>query len=212
MKRVIYIHGFLSSPKSFKARATKQWLLDSSLSTHFRSQREIDPQKNVFSEAGIEFVCPQLSSYPGEALQELMTLCAPADRERTFLIGSSLGGFWASYLIEQGLAERAVLINPAVSPHQRFADLVGTDIKSYYGDEIYCLRDKDVKTLAECESETLRDASRYWLMAQTGDDVLDYRDAERRYTQCKQTIENGGNHSFEGYDRYLPLIFDFFLN
>lgn len=216
MIRIIYIHGFLSSPESFKAASTKRWLLGLLSSGLPSSNKRGDQHKRIpagrsFSLTDIEFICPQLSSYPDEALHSLRELCEEKDRDKTFLIGSSLGGFWASYLIEQNRAHRAVLINPAVSPHERFVDLVGKDIKSYYGDKVYRLRDEDIQVLASSESRTLRDASRYWLMVQTGDEVLDYRVAEQRYIQCKKTIEEGGNHSFEGYVDHLPQILDFFM-
>ena len=187
---LIYLHGFLSSPLSSKAQATARWL----------------------SDAGVDFeyLCPSVSSYPQEARDALLQLCEQRQNQKKYLVGSSLGGFWASYLIEQRLAEKAVLINPAVSPHKRFVNLLGQELKSYYSDERYCLREKDLSCLAACESAVLDDPDRYWVLLQSGDEVLDYRDAQQRYSQCKLTVEDGGSHSFEGYRNYLSKIIQYF--
>jgi predicted esterase YcpF (UPF0227 family) len=188
MKTVIYIHGFLSSPASTKARQTEAWL---------REQRP-----------DVSFQCPALSSYPKLARQTLLD-CVQSCDHKPYLVGSSLGGFWSSFLIELGLAEKAVLVNPAVSPHTRFRQLVGETLKSYYSDDTFTLTGKDLDTLQECEKE-LNDPGRYWLLLQTGDEVLDYRMAQERYRGAKQLVEEGGDHSFQGFERWLPDIMDFF--
>lgn len=188
MSHILYIHGFLSSPSSYKAKATQAWL----------KQHRPD----------LSFCCPELSSYPFEAenqLRELLVSRAPA-----FLIGSSLGGFWATFLVEEGLAERAVLINPAVSPQRRFQSLVGENLKSYYSDRHYSLSHADMAQLERCDRPQLREPERYMLLLQTGDEVLDYRLAEDRYQGSELNIEVGGDHSFVGYDRWLPRIMQFF--
>lgn len=162
------------------------------------------------SRPDIEYACPDLSSYPERALAKLDEVIGASHPESNFLIGSSLGGFWASYFVERGLAKKAVLINPAVSPHTRFAQLVGQELKHYYNDEVCCLTNNDLEVLESCEAQVVQSCERLWLMLQTGDEVLDYRLAERRYKKCKQTIEQGGNHSFENYAAWLPEIIDFF--
>lgn len=192
MPRIIYIHGFLSSSGSAKAQQTARWL------QQHRSE--------------IDYLCPDLSSYPGRALSCLNELLQSSLASDTFLIGSSLGGFWASYFVEQGRAAKAVLVNPAVSPHTRFADLVGQELKHYYSDEVCCLSEDDIATLASCEQPEIKNTNSLWLLAQKEDEVLDYRLAEHRYRHCKVTIEEGGDHSFVNYDRWLPDIIKFFEN
>lgn len=189
MTNIIYIHGFLSSPASFKARQTELWL------------KETHPD--------IRFQCPALSSYPKLALEALLA-CVESCDELPYLVGSSLGGFWSSHLIEQGLAKKAVLVNPAVSPHTRFAQLLGETLKSYHSDESFVLTQADLDVLAACESAGLQDPSRYWVMLQKGDEVLDYRMAVKRYQGAKSLIEEGGDHSFQGYENWLSAILDFF--
>ena len=195
MSRIIYIHGFLSSSHSTKAQQTKAWLAE--------------------HRPDLVFLCPDLSSYPDKAIAALRDVLLRGDTSsnacasQNLLIGSSLGGFWASYFVEQGLAKKAVLVNPAVSPHLRFADLVGQDLQHYYSDERVCLGQADIDSLAKCEAGAISKHDALWLMAQTDDEVLDYRLAVDRYQGCRQTIEPGGNHSFEKYDRWLPEIIDF---
>ncbi|WP_370980882.1 YqiA/YcfP family alpha/beta fold hydrolase [Agaribacterium sp. ZY112] len=189
-KHVIYIHGFLSSPRSFKAQATEEWL---------RAHR-----------SDLVFHCPQLSSYPEKAKQQLSTLLNSLPN--AVAIGSSLGGYWASHFVELGLLSKAVLVNPAVSPHTRFQSYVGQELKSYYSDDSYCLQAKDLATLAECESGALKDVSRYWLLQQKGDEVLDWTMAAQRYRACRSTIEDGGNHSFEAYERWIPEVIRFLVD
>ena len=189
MSHLIYIHGFLSSPKSQKAQLTKTWL-----------------EKN---RPDIHYHCPQLSSYPAEAKETLDKLTESLGADKVYVIGSSLGGFWATYLIEQRKADSAVLVNPAVSPHTRFTSYVGQEFKSYYGDETYTLGENDIEELAKANADDLQFPERYWLMVQTGDETLDYRLAVDKYKDCKQTVEEGGNHSFDGYDVWIPNIIRF---
>jgi len=191
MKDIIYIHGFLSSPASFKAQQTKVWL-----EAHHPDVR---------------FQCPALSSYPKLARDALVE-CVSACDSKPYVIGSSLGGFWSSYLIQSDLVEKGVLVNPAVSPHTRFREVIGQTLKSYYSEETFVLAEEDMAVLAECESTVVRDVSRYWVMLQTGDEVLDYRLAEQRYSGTKMLIEEGGDHSFQGFDTWLPEIMSFFAD
>lgn len=189
MPTLLYIHGFLSSPKSAKAQATQSWL------------RYHRPQW--------QYQCPFLSSYPGEAQAALDGLVTQLDGEEIYLVGSSLGGFWATYLTER-YGFRSVLINPAVHPQLRFADLVGQTLDNYHTGEPCILRQQDIDQLALCDPLSINNPDLYWLMVQTGDEVLDYRDAVARYQGCRQTVESGGDHSFVGYDSWLAEVVAFF--
>lgn len=190
MSIVIYIHGFLSSPLSKKAEATKAWLA------------EHKPQ--------VKYICPQLSSYPSEAKVQLDEALASFSGQDVFAIGSSLGGYWSTHLVERGLISKAVLINPAVSPASRFPEFIDVDLKSYYSDTVYRLTQKDVDDFEKFDSSDLASPEKYWLLVQAEDETLDYRLAVEKYKACKQTVEEGGNHSFEGYERFLSEIAEFF--
>jgi predicted esterase YcpF (UPF0227 family) len=180
------LHGFLSAPQSKKAQQLKGWL--------------------AAEWPSLEYYCPQLSSYPGEAKKQLENLCI----EHNFAgaVGSSLGGFWASYLVESGHIKRAVLINPAVSPQHRFQEFVGRKLRSYYSEDSYVLSEADISRLSDCEL-AIKNPSLYKVLLQTGDEVLDYRLAAERYRQADCIIEEGGNHSFEGFERYFEDIIRF---
>lgn len=188
MPTLLYLHGFLSSPQSVKAVQAQRWLAQ-----HHPSWR---------------FECPQLPVYPQATMALLDKIAAQADAPLN-IIGSSLGGFWATYLAEQYSA-KAVLVNPSVSPQRFAATLVGETLKNYHTEDTYVLTTECVATLRRLEQPLVCHPSRYWLLAQTGDTTLDYREAVVKYQGCKHTIEEGGSHSFDGFDSHLPAIFDFF--
>lgn len=188
MPSILYLHGFLSSPESTKARVTQQWL-----ASHYPNW---------------QYHCPQLSSYPHLACQALTTFYQNID-EPPYVIGSSLGGFWAAWCVEK-FGGKAVLVNPAVAPHTRFQHFVGQSLKSYYSDDTYTLGEKDLSVLAECDFVQHSNPEAYWVMLQSGDETLDYRMALKRYQASNVLLEEGGSHSFDGYEAHLPAIMDFF--
>lgn len=190
MTAVLYIHGFLSSPKSHKAQATERWL-----KKHYPH---------------VKFLCPALSSYPSVAKSTLDQLTDRLKEDTVYVIGSSLGGFWATYLIENRKAEKAVLINPAVSPQTRFTELIDVPLQSYYTNEMFQITEKDLLDLERYDHKKIGQPLRYWLMVQTGDETLDYRLAVDRYSKCKKLVEEGGSHTFDGFENWLPKIARFF--
>jgi uncharacterized protein len=189
MPTLLYIHGFLSSPGSAKAVATESWL-----QVHRPDWR---------------YCCPFLSSYPAAAKATLDSLIHEIDDGPVYLIGSSLGGFWATHLTET-YGFRSVLINPAVKPYERFRSLVGQPLANYHTNEPCILRQEDIDRLQECDPQSIKNNDLYWLLVQEGDETLDYRDALLRYRGCRQTVEAGGDHSFVGYDAWLPRLAEFF--
>ncbi|WP_226642199.1 YqiA/YcfP family alpha/beta fold hydrolase [Microbulbifer variabilis] len=194
---LIYLHGFLSSPQSFKCQLMRERLA----ADH--------PQ--------IIFCAPQISPYPGNAQQSLLRLLDSfLDSGNTGpigLVGSSMGGFWCTYLGERYRLP-AVLINPAVRPSRFMPSYVGKVLQPYSGEpQEYRLSGADVDTMAQLEAELPSPLlSRYWLLAQRGDETLDYRDAESFYQGQRQTVEEGGDHSFQGFARYCDPIVEFLFN
>ncbi len=191
MPALVYLHGFLSSPLSTKARQTEAWL------TAHRPD--------------IRYHCPFLSSYPGEArasLDRLLDeLLADTPADSIGLMGSSLGGFWATYLAETHEL-RAVLVNPAVRPQDRFAEFVGRTLKNYHSDDEYRLTQADMRELIEADLIP-RNLANYWVMLQTGDETLDYRQAIEKYQGSRFLVEEGGSHAFEGFEHWLPRLVNF---
>lgn len=190
MPSLIYIHGFLSSPLSAKAEITRQWLLKNN--------------------SDIEFYCPQLPPYPNETQQILENLVERLSSQSVYFMGSSLGGFWATWLVEKYNLP-AVLINPAVSPQKFMPKYLDIDLKSYHTDDSYRLQQHHIDEIIAADVSVTQ-YNNYWLLAQTGDETLDYRDAVKKYAHCKQTIEEGGDHSFQGFENYLPEIINWFEN
>src|SRR5690606_7233567 len=102
---------------------------------------------------------------------------------------------------------RTVLINPAVRPQRLIASYRGPQRNPYTGVE-FELDDDDVQELRD-QSPVLTQPDLFWLLLQAGDEVLDYRDAAAFYASCRQTVEEGGDHKFQHFDRYLPEIVKF---
>ncbi|NHN37091.1 esterase YqiA [Pseudomaricurvus alcaniphilus] len=190
MAAIVYIHGFLSSPGSVKAEQTRAWL---------REQRP-----------DVRYYCPYLSPYPEQTQTQLLDLLATIDDPDIGLIGSSLGGFWSTWLVEK-LGLRAVLINPSVSPHLLIERVKDIPQHNYHTRDSYVMTSAHAAQFRALEPEVLQYPQHYWLLAQEGDETLDYRQAVRRYRGCRQTIEPGGDHAFQGYVDKLPAIVEFLL-
>ncbi|MCV6604437.1 MAG: alpha/beta fold hydrolase [Porticoccaceae bacterium] len=186
---LLYLHGFNSSPLSFKSEATRRWL----------AQHHPD----------VQFLCPQLHNYPEQAVAQLEDLIAKCDTAPAFA-GSSMGGFFATYLAEK-YALKAVLINPAVRPWRGMHEYVGENA-NYHSGETWVMEPHHVEQYRQFEVETLTRPKNLWALLQSDDEVLDYRDAEQKYAACKLTVEQGGDHSFQGYERYLPKIYEFLFD
>lgn len=186
---LIYIHGFLSSPQSFKACQIQQWL-----AAHH-------PE--------ITYHCPQLTPYPEQTRRQLEDLVEFLLPQPIYMIGSSLGGFWATWLVEKYNLP-AILINPSVRPYDFMPAFLGQPIKNYYSDAVYCLTSEHIDEIRAADIQPARN-NNYWLLLQTGDETLDYRQAVHKYSGCKQTIEQGGDHSFQGFERYLEVGLDFLV-
>lgn len=192
MTHVLYLHGFLSSPQSVKAQATKAW---------FQTHRP-----------DVTLHIPQLSNYPAKVKAQILSLidAQPAFREQGLkVIGSSMGGFLATWLVES-FGGKAALVNPAVAPYELLKDFLGKHVNPYSGEEFELVAD-DMAFLREMDSPQIRRPESYHVMLQMGDETLDYRDAERKYQSSALVIEEGGDHSFTTYDTHLPSIAAFLL-
>ena len=121
-----------------------------------------------------------------------------------------MGGFLSNWLVEQ-YGGKAVLINPAVAPYSLMADYLGPHVNPYTQERFEVTADH-IALLRAMEPESVADATAYKVLLQTGDETLDYRLAEQRYTGSDLCIEEGGDHSFQGFERHLPAIFRFLLD
>jgi predicted esterase YcpF (UPF0227 family) len=179
---IVYLHGFNSSPQSHKAQVMQRFMVERGLAH--------------------EYACPALPPLAGDAIKVLEPLIA----RRPCLIGSSLGGFYATYLAEQhGL--KAALINPAVDPHIGLRAYLGSQ-KNLHTGEPYELTEAH---LSEWERLYVPRISprRYLLIVETGDEVLDYRKAVARYAGAEQLVIPGGDHSLRSFPQHLARILEF---
>lgn len=181
---VIYIHGFNSSPASAKARILKS---------------RLDALGH-----GAAFAAPALPVSPAEAARVLDELAMR--HPGAALVGSSLGGYYATWLAEKhGL--RAALLNPAVRPYDLLEDHLGPQQNLYTG-ERYELTARHVDELRALEVSRIT-PGRYLLVAATGDEVLDYRLAVERYRGCRQIVIEGGDHGLSGFTSQVDAVLAF---
>ena len=182
---ILYLHGFCSSPASLKAR-----LLADTLAARGLGQR---------------LFCPALSHIPDDAIAQAEAIIADQGQSLT-LVGSSLGGFYATWLAEKHDLQ-AVLINPAVVAPVSLDEFIGTQTNLYTG-ESFEFTPVHIEQLRALEAARLT-PERYLLMVETGDEVLDYRHAVARYAGCRQIVLEGGDHSFTHFPDLLPQLLEY---
>ena len=128
--------------------------------------------------------------------------------DQVALIGSSLGGYFSTYLAEK-YNLKAVLINPAVEPYRLMKNYIDVDLSNYHTDQHYRLNKEHIEQIRALEVQRLQRLENYWLMVQTEDETLDYKAAVQKYKGCRQLVEEGGDHSFQNFERWLPEVFEF---
>ena len=155
---------------------------------------------------GGRFACPALPHVPGEAIALIEALPAMRNPREVTFVGSSLGGFYATWLAEKH-ACRAILVQPAVFPHVGLAKHLGRQKNLYTGAE-YDLAPAHLQGWRELCVEKV-DPERYLLLLETGDEVLDYREAVRKYEGARMVIREGGDHMLQSFPEHLPRMLAF---
>ena len=199
---ILYLHGFTSGPQSVKAQALGARMAARGLAA--------------------DFVCPQLPASPAEAIalaeQIIMqqkgdakvgagnTATSEQSAAKITLAGSSLGGFYATWLAEK-YNLNAVLVNPAVVARLSLEKFVGPQRWLYTGEPFEFTR-QHIHELHALELSRLSQPQRFWLLAEEGDETLDYRAAVAYYAGARQTVLPGGDHSFTRWNDYLDEIID----
>lgn len=178
---IIYLHGFRSSPMSAKARLLSEHLGKRGL--------------------GGRFWCKQLLPSPRQAIQQIETAIRKAPTPPV-LVGSSLGGYYATWLAEQHDLP-ALLINPVVNAYRTLMPCVGPQTNLYSG-ERFDFTAEHIEELKDLRTTKLARPERFWLVVETGDEVLDYREAVEHFAGARQTIIEGGGHSL----RHFPELLD----
>lgn len=184
-KQLLYLHGFNSSPASMKAQLMMQWFAE-----HNAEQR---------------LLVPDIPESPKEAMALLSGLVQSADN--IAVVGSSLGGFYATWLAERHNLKAAV-INPAVQPWRLLDDYVGT-VTHYHTGEQYQFNASWVEDLKNYHVPLIEQPENILLLQQTGDETLDWRQAWDYYHDCHTFKGLGGSHGFDGFQAFIPLLLQF---
>lgn len=187
-QKLLYLHGFNSSPQSHKAQLVIQYM----------------SANNCLD----QLICPQIPAAPEEARLFLEKLVEETlENHRISFVGSSLGGYYATYLAEK-YSGSAVLINPSVKPYVTLRAYLGEN-KFYFDEGCWEFDESHIQQLEVMKVDEITQPERYLVLLQTGDETLDYREAELKYKDSHCIIEQGGDHSFVDLERFIPKIMQF---
>ncbi|MDL2356959.1 MAG: YqiA/YcfP family alpha/beta fold hydrolase [Pseudomonadota bacterium] len=186
---ILYLHGFRSSPASAKAR-----LVAGSMAALGRAD---------------ELICPQLPASPKQAMALALALVESIAPAQLAIVGSSLGGYYATWLAER-LGCRAVLLNPAVDPLHDLERHVGVTT-AWHGDQPFEFKRAYIDELAALKVERITRPERYYLIAASGDEVLDYRTMLAHYAGAHQHLIDGSDHAISEFADYVDAVLAFCL-
>lgn len=184
---ILYLHGFRSSPLSFK--------------TSLLAQRMQDLGR------GDEYVCPQLPASPREAIAKAERLARSVPPEQLTLIGSSLGGYYACWLAER-LGCRAVLLNPAVHAWRDLEKHIGVTV-AYHSNEPFEFKREYIDEMRALAVERITRPERYLLIAATGDELLDWREMVAHYPGAQQIVIEGSDHGLSDFASHADRVLAF---
>ena len=161
---------------------------------------------------GVSWWCPQLAASPALAMQEVLQGLARWRSEPGYrgmaVMGSSLGGFYATAVAEQA-ACRAVLLNPAVNPARDLSRYIGEQTAWHDPAERFYFEPHFVDELRTLETGPLKKPQNYLAIIAKGDEVLDWREMAARYAGADVRLLEGGDHALTDFDVHIPAILDF---
>jgi predicted esterase YcpF (UPF0227 family) len=184
---ILYLHGFRSSPQSMKARVVGERMAALGLAD--------------------QVVSPQLPASPKLAMELALSLIENVPADQLSIIGSSLGGYYATWLAER-VGCRAVLLNPAIVPRVNLDQHVGVTTQ-FHSDEPFEFKREYINELHALEVPQISKPDRYFLIAATGDEVLDYRDMVAHYQGARQHVIQGSDHAISEFPQYVDEILAF---
>ena len=182
---LLYLHGFRSSPQSAKARQMQAWV-----------------QKH---RPDVHWWCPQLPPSPREAMAIVAQGVADWPKEAMVVVGSSLGGFYATWVAEQ-TGCRAALLNPAIHPARDLAEYIGEQTSWHDPQDRFFFREEFVGELQALMSPAITRPERYFALICKGDEVLDWREMHGKYAACPGLLLEGGDHAISDFDVHLPTV------
>ena len=185
---LLYLHGFRSSPRSTKAR-----LVAGHVAAHH---------------PGVRLWCPQLPPSPRAAMALVAEGIARWPQARMAVIGSSLGGYYASWVAQQARCP-SVLLNPAVDPARDLARYIGEQTAWHDPKERFFFRPEFIDELRALDVRGQPPAAAQLLLAAQGDEVLDWREMVARYPEARQIVLPGGDHALSDFPAHLPEVLRF---
>ena len=186
IKNIFYFHGFASSADSTKALVFQ----------NFIKKRFPNVQLHV----------PNIDNSIEKSFVQLEDLVNKNSTNKLFM-GSSLGGFYASYFAEK-YNSKAVLINPASNPYRGMKMYLGKNINYSTNEEFY-LTKEDLAVLEEKNVFSINNPSNYLVLVETGDEVIPFKYTLEFYKGCNFCVVNGGSHSFDSFQDKLEIIASF---
>lgn len=185
---LLYLHGFRSSPQSMKARK---------VAARVQAQHP-----------GVTWWCPQLPPSPREAMDLVMQGIAGWPRDAMAVVGSSLGGFYATWVAQQTGCP-AVLLNPAVDPARDLAKYIGEQTGWHDPADRFFFKPEFIEELRALDAGPLRQPQRYFALVAKGDEVLDWREMTGRYAGARIKLLEGGDHALSDFDEHLDEVMAF---
>jgi predicted esterase YcpF (UPF0227 family) len=185
---LLYLHGFRSSPLSFKAQMVERWLAE--------------------HRPDIHFWCPQLPPSPREAMALVFNGIAAWPHGTMAVMGSSLGGFYAGVVAER-LGCPAVVLNPAVDPARDLARHIGRQTTWQKPEDEFFFRPEYIDELRAMAPPALTRPERYAAVIAKGDELLDWREMTARHRGAHTLLLEGSDHALSGFDQQLPFVLRF---
>jgi len=185
-KTILYFHGFASSSNSNKAKVLKKYI-----STNYKNA---------------EIIIPDLDNNFKIAVSQIHKLIESVKHPIVFM-GSSLGGYYASYFSTK-LKTKSVLINPAIPPLRDFEMYLGEN-ENYSTGEKFIITTEDIRYLRKVSYKKYANAENTYVLLESGDEVLDYKETVKYFSGSYMDIVFGGSHSYESLDEKLKNIVNF---
>lgn len=185
---LLYLHGFRSSPRSFKALKMEARV------------RERHP--------AVTWWCPQLPPSPRQAMDMVLRGVATWPRERMAVVGSSLGGFYATHVAET-VGCKAVVLNPAVHPERDLARHIGEQTAWHDPSEHFFFEPRFIEELRTLQHGPVARPENYFAVIAKGDEVLDWREMTARYPGVRTKLLEGSDHGLTDFDRHIDEVFAF---
>ena len=185
---LLYLHGFRSSPRSFKAQRMHALVRE--------------------RHTGVTWCCPQLPPSPKEAIALLCELTVGWPREQMAVVGSSLGGFYATWVAEE-TGGRAVLLNPAVDPARDLARYIGEQTAFHDPSQHFYFAPRFIDELRALQRGPVTHPERYFAVIAKGDELLDWREMTARYPGIRVKLLEGSDHALSDFDAHVDEVLGF---